>query len=196
MPTYLPPPPLTLSSLPPASCCSGVSLQKAGGCGRDRGGHAGGGYRFPRLRFKLHRWDSGAGSQEEHRDRFGGIHRAGKMFRDHRKQVSPGFSHILVPGCECVKPRDQQFLASLPLYPSRDSAELTRGPCSAGRFGGRSGERHGICAGPSGAPLSLSCGRNPLSAFQGSGEPHLEQETPLTTVYSEVRHPGQGLRVI
>ncbi|XP_053764845.1 uncharacterized protein LOC109261569 isoform X2 [Panthera pardus] len=31
---------------------------------------------------------------------------------------------------------------------------------------------------------------------QGSGEPHLEQETPLTTVYSEVRHPGQVLRVI
>ncbi|XP_044904548.1 SLAM family member 9-like isoform X1 [Felis catus] len=34
------------------------------------------------------------------------------------------------------------------------------------------------------------------SRDQGSGEPHLEQETPLTTVYSEVRHPGQGLRVI
>ncbi|XP_058558141.1 SLAM family member 9-like isoform X1 [Neofelis nebulosa] len=34
------------------------------------------------------------------------------------------------------------------------------------------------------------------SKDQRSGEPHLEQETPLTTVYSEVRHPGQGLRVI
>ncbi|XP_046948898.1 uncharacterized protein LOC124521813 isoform X2 [Lynx rufus] len=62
-------------------------------------------------------WSLGeAGSQEEHRDRFGGVCYAGKMSRDHRKQ--------------------------------------------------------------------------------GSGEPHLEQETPLTTVYSEVRHPGQGLRVI
>ena len=146
--------------------------------------------------FKLHPWDSPAGSQEEHRACFGDICYSGKMSRDHRKQVRPGFSRVPVSGCEFVKPRDQQFLASLPLYPSPDRAELTRGPCSAGRFGGRSGERHGICAGPSGAPLSLSCGRNPLSAFQGSGEPHLEQETPLTTVYSEVRHPGQGLRVI
>uniref|UniRef100_A0ABI7X7D2 Ig-like domain-containing protein n=1 Tax=Felis catus TaxID=9685 RepID=A0ABI7X7D2_FELCA len=60
--------------------------------------------------------EPGRGSQEEHRDCFGGVRYAGKMSRDHRKQ--------------------------------------------------------------------------------GSGEPHLEQETPLTTVYSEVRHPGQVLRVI
>ena len=173
-----------------------MSLQKAGGCGRDRGGHGGGGYRFPRLRFKLHPWDSRAGSQEEHRDCFGGVRYAGKMSRDHRKQVRLGFSRVPVPGCEFVKARDQQFLASLTLYPSPDSAELTRGLCSAGRFGGRSGEWHRICVGPSGTSVSLCCGRNPLSAFQGSGEPHLEQETPLTTVYSEVRHPGQVLRVI
>ncbi|XP_043425029.1 uncharacterized protein LOC122476445 isoform X3 [Prionailurus bengalensis] len=67
-------------------------------------------------RGKKQSLEPGRGSQEEHRDRFGGVHHAGKMSRDHRKQ--------------------------------------------------------------------------------GSGEPHLEQETPLTTVYSEVRHPGQGLRVI
>ncbi|XP_046948901.1 uncharacterized protein LOC124521814 isoform X1 [Lynx rufus] len=67
-------------------------------------------------RGKKQSLEPGRGSQEEHRDRFGGVCYAGKMSRDHRKQ--------------------------------------------------------------------------------GSGEPHLEQETPLTTVYSEVRHPGQGLRVI
>ncbi|XP_045310619.1 SLAM family member 9-like isoform X2 [Leopardus geoffroyi] len=44
------------------------------------------------------------------------------------------------------------------------------------------------------AELSQQTSRE--SRDQGSGEPHLEQETPLTTVYSEVRHPGQGLRVI
>ncbi|XP_044904534.1 SLAM family member 9-like isoform X3 [Felis catus] len=67
-------------------------------------------------RGKKQSLEPGRGSQEEHRDCFGGVRYAGKMSRDHRKQ--------------------------------------------------------------------------------GSGEPHLEQETPLTTVYSEVRHPGQGLRVI
>lgn len=32
-----------------------------------------------------------------------------------------------------------------------------------------------------------------LSAFQGRGAARLEGETPLTTVYSEVRRPGMAL---
>ncbi|XP_077757318.1 uncharacterized protein LOC144315896 isoform X1 [Canis aureus] len=35
--------------------------------------------------------------------------------------------------------------------------------------------------------------QDPLSAFQGRGAARLEGETPLTTVYSEVRRPGRAL---
>ncbi|XP_032447719.1 uncharacterized protein LOC115505306 isoform X5 [Lynx canadensis] len=55
-------------------------------------------------------------------------------------------------------------------------------------------EHRGRFGGVHYAELSQQTSRE--SRDQGSGEPHLEQETPLTTVYSEVRHPGQGLRAI
>ena len=47
-----------------------------------------------------------------------------------------------------------------------------------------------------GVPLSLSVPlllQDPLSAFQGRGAARLEGETPLTTVYFEVRRPGRAL---